>query len=147
MVARRSSRAWPKRASAIRRRDGRRPDGRLSDGRRPGRPPLGRPPTGTAADGDGRWRAAGRAHIVSQPWPLARTRTHAARLRPAVRDRDPVEVFGPVVRLVLAAPASAADRYPTGNTGRARVGIGTPMPLPDDLAGLLRDAGVALEPR
>lgn len=101
----------------------------------------------TAPDTARRWRAAERAHIVSQPWPSAHTRTHAVMLRLAVRDRDLVEVVGQLVRLVAAAPASAAGRYPSGNTGRARVGIGTPMPLPDDLAALLRDAGVALAPR
>ncbi|MFF3787654.1 hypothetical protein [Streptomyces sp. NPDC001933] len=35
---------------------------------------------------------------------------------------------------------------PTRSTGRTRVGINTPMPIPDDLAALLREAGVALQP-
>jgi hypothetical protein len=102
------------------------------------------PTAGSAAE---RWRAAERAHILSQPWPVAHTRTHAVMLRLAVRDRDVVEVLGQIVRLVLAAPGSAAGRYPTGNTGRTRVGLNTPMPVPDDLAALLADAGVAMRPR
>ncbi|MFE7616439.1 DUF3703 domain-containing protein, partial [Streptomyces sp. NPDC057496] len=48
--------------------------------------------------------------------------------------------------LVVAAPGSAAGKYSDGNTGRARVGINTPVPIPDDLAALLRGAGVALQP-
>ncbi|MFP8958965.1 DUF3703 domain-containing protein [Streptomyces nanhaiensis] len=99
--------------------------------------------TGPMAD---RWRAVERAHILSQPWPGAHTRTHAVMLRLAVRDRDLREVLGQLVRLVVAAPGSAAGRYPTGNTGRTRVGLTTPMPIPEDLAALLSEAGIALRP-
>ncbi|MFD4140314.1 MULTISPECIES: DUF3703 domain-containing protein [unclassified Streptomyces] len=93
-----------------------------------------------------RWRAVERAHILSQPWPGAHTRTHAVMLRLAVRDRDLLEVLGQLVRLVVAAPGSAAGRYPTGNTGRTRAGLTTPMPVPDDLAALLQEAGITLAP-
>ncbi|MGW5346470.1 DUF3703 domain-containing protein [Streptomyces sp. NPDC004050] len=93
-----------------------------------------------------RWRAAERAHILSQPWPWPHTRTHWAMLRLALRDHDLHEALGQLVRLVVAAPGSAAGRYPDGNTGRTRAGLTTPMPIPDDLATLLREAGVALRP-
>ncbi|MCP3819046.1 DUF3703 domain-containing protein [Streptomyces sp. A3M-1-3] len=93
-----------------------------------------------------RWRAAERAHILSQPWPWPHTRTHAVMLRLAVRDRDLREVLGQLVRLAVAAPGSAAGKYPDGNTGRTRAGLTTPMPIPDDLAALLRDAGIVLRP-
>lgn len=63
-------------------------------------------------------------------------------LRLALRDRDAFEVLGQFVRLMVAAPGSAAGQYPTGNTGRTRIGLTTPVPIPDDLAALLRDAGV-----
>ncbi|MGW5251160.1 DUF3703 domain-containing protein [Streptomyces sp. NPDC004129] len=43
------------------------------------------------------------------------------------------------MRLAVAAPGSAAGKYPDGNTGR----VTTPMPIPDDLAALPREAGVA----
>jgi hypothetical protein len=92
-----------------------------------------------------RWRAIERAHILSQPWPAAHTRTHAVMLRLAVRDRDFPEILGQLARLAVAAPGSAAGAYPTGNTGRTRVGLNTPMPIPADLAILMRDAGIALE--
>ncbi|WP_374772632.1 DUF3703 domain-containing protein [Streptomyces sp. NBC_01310] len=93
-----------------------------------------------------RWRAAERAHILSQPWPRAHTRTHAVMLRLAVRDRDLREVLGQLVRLAVAYPGSAAGKYPDGNTGRTRAGLTTPMPVPDDLAALLAGAGIALRP-
>ncbi len=91
-----------------------------------------------------RWRAAERAHILSQPWPWPHTRTHAVMLRLAVADRDVLEVLGQLVRLVVAGPGSAAGAYPTGNTGRTRAGLNTPMPIPEDLAALLEAAGVHL---
>ncbi|GHF42111.1 hypothetical protein GCM10010218_24040 [Streptomyces mashuensis] len=93
-----------------------------------------------------RWRAAERAHILSQPWPWAHTRNHGVMLRLAVRDRDLREALGQLVRLAVAAPGSAAGKYPDGNTGRTRAGLTTPMPIPDDLAALLREAGIALRP-
>ncbi|MDK0524292.1 DUF3703 domain-containing protein [Streptomyces sp. ML-6] len=93
-----------------------------------------------------RWRAVERAHILSQPWPWPHTRTHGVMFRLALQDRDVWEMLGQVVRLVVAAPGSAAGKYPDGNTGRTRVGINTPMPIPDDLAALLREAGIALQP-
>ncbi|MFE7662576.1 DUF3703 domain-containing protein [Streptomyces celluloflavus] len=93
-----------------------------------------------------RWRAIERAHILSQPWPWPHTHTHGVMLRLAVRDRDVWEFLGQLVRLVVAAPGSAAGNYPDGNTGRTRVGINTPMPIPADLAALLSQAGVAMQP-
>ncbi|MCF3182789.1 DUF3703 domain-containing protein [Streptomyces polychromogenes] len=100
----------------------------------------------TAGPAAERWRAAERAHILSQPWPWPHTRTHAVMLRLALRDRDMREVIGQLVRLAVAAPGSAAGKYPDGNTGRTRAGLTTPMPIPDDLAALLREAGVTLQP-
>ena len=91
-----------------------------------------------------RWRAAERAHILSQPWPSAHTGTHAVMLRLALRDRDVREILGQLVRLAVTAPGSATGKYPDGNTGRTRAGLTTPMPVPDDLAALLSGAGIAL---
>lgn len=91
-----------------------------------------------------RWRASERAHILSQPWPGPHTRTHAVMLRIAFREKDVTEILGQLVRLVVAGPGSAAGKYPDGNTGRTRVGLTTPMPIPEDLAALLRDADVRL---
>jgi hypothetical protein len=58
----------------------------------------------------------------------------------AVRQNDRREAFGQVIRIIVAAPGSALGCYPEGNTGRARVGLTQPMPLPDDLAALLNAA-------
>ncbi|MGA9278764.1 DUF3703 domain-containing protein, partial [Ilumatobacter sp.] len=48
------------------------------------------------------WRHLERAHIVSQPWAWPHTRVHAAMLAVAIRQRDPREAFGQLVRLAVA---------------------------------------------
>jgi hypothetical protein len=55
----------------------------------------------------------------------------------AVRHRDRREILGQVVRTLVAAPGSATRLYPLGNTGGADVSATAPMPIPDDLAGIL----------
>ncbi|WP_185845286.1 DUF3703 domain-containing protein [Nonomuraea sp. WAC 01424] len=94
----------------------------------------------TAAAPEARWRHLERAHILSQPWPWPHTANHLAMFALAVRQRDRREALGQVVRIIMAAPGSALGRYPEGNTGRATVGLTRPMPVPADLAALLRTA-------
>jgi hypothetical protein len=89
---------------------------------------------------DQRWAALERAHILSQPWPIAHVRAHAAMIRLALHQRDRRELLGQALRIVVAGPASAVGKYPAGNTGRARVPATLPMPIADDLAELLNGA-------
>jgi hypothetical protein len=91
----------------------------------------------TAPDSATFWRAAERAHILSQPWPWPHTHTHAVMLRRAVREHDRIEAIGQIIRLLVAGPGSALGRCPEGNTGRAGVPLTQPMPTPDDLAATL----------
>lgn len=86
------------------------------------------------------WRAAERAHILSQPWPGPHTWMHAVMLRRALAEHDRVEAVGQVLRLLVAGPGSALGRYPEGNTGRARVRLTQPMPVPADLTDVLSAA-------
>jgi hypothetical protein len=51
--------------------------------------------------------------------------------------RDPREVVGQLVRILVAAPGSWLGRAPLGNTGGSNVGILTQMPLPEDLRAIL----------
>ncbi|MEU8246466.1 DUF3703 domain-containing protein [Nonomuraea sp. NPDC048916] len=88
-------------------------------------------------DAAARWRHLERAHILSQPWPWPHTRNHVAMFTLAVLQRDRREALGQVIRIIVAAPGSALGRYPEGNTGRARVGLTQPMPVPEDLATVL----------
>jgi hypothetical protein len=86
------------------------------------------------------WQHLERAHILSQPMAGAHVRTHLAMLSYAWRRRDTREVLGQLFRLLVAAPGSWTGRYPLGNTGGADVSAFRPMPVPDDLRGLLGDA-------
>lgn len=87
------------------------------------------------------WQLLEDAHVLSQPWALPHTRVHAAMLAAGWRARDRREVRGQVLRLLVGGPASALGRYPTGNTGRARVPATRPMPVRRDLAEVLERAG------
>ncbi|KHJ71035.1 DUF3703 domain-containing protein [Rhodococcus sp. Chr-9] len=86
---------------------------------------------------DARWAHLERAHIASQPDPWLHTCNHVAMLALALRQRDRREALGQVLRIIVAAPGSLTGRYPEGNTGRATVGLTTPMPIPPDLAAIL----------
>ncbi|HYN35045.1 MAG TPA: DUF3703 domain-containing protein [Ilumatobacteraceae bacterium] len=79
--------------------------------------------------------------MLSQPWAWWHIRVHSAMFAAGVRERDAREVWGQLVRLVVAGPGSLTRRYPIGNTGRARVPATQPMPIPHELAELLDNAG------
>ena len=83
------------------------------------------------------WHHLERAHILSQPMAGPHVRTHVAMLGHGLRRRDRREVFGQLLRLVVAAPGSWTGRYPVGNTGGASVSALQPMRIPDDLRAVL----------
>lgn len=91
----------------------------------------------THPDTQVRWTASERAHILSQPWPWPHTKVHGLMFRLAIGSRDRREAAGQLLRLLVAGPGSAAGRYPTGNTGRADVGLTEPMPIPEHLQAVL----------
>jgi hypothetical protein len=85
------------------------------------------------------WKHLERAHILSQPLAAPHVRTHVAMFGAAVRKREPREIIGQAMRLVVAGPGSLTGRYPVGNTGGADVSAFKPMTIPDDLRALLED--------
>lgn len=87
----------------------------------------------TRGDPDAAWRHLERAHILSQPFGVPHVRVHLAMLGLGWRRSDTREVFGQIVRVLVAAPGSWLGRFPPGNTGRARVGLMQHMPIPLDL--------------
>ncbi|MCY1057680.1 DUF3703 domain-containing protein [Nannocystis sp. SCPEA4] len=91
-------------------------------------------------DAEAVWRHLERAHILSQPSARLHTRVHWEMLRAALWPMDPRELVGQVVRVAVAGLGSALGRYPRGNTGRARVPIMAPMPIPADLERILHEA-------
>ena len=87
------------------------------------------------------WRHLERAHILSQPMASPHVRTHLAMLGYGIRGRDRREIVGQLLRLMVAAPGTWADRYPVGNTGGANVSAVLPMPIPGDLRIILEPGG------
>ena len=79
----------------------------------------------------------GRAHILSQRYAFAHAATHWRMLRLGWRRRRPQEIAGQLGR-TLAALLFSRIWVPLGNTGLADVSAFKPMPLPPDLAELLR---------
>ncbi len=88
------------------------------------------------------WTSLERAHILSQPSAWLHTRVHWAMARMAVRTGDTTELVGQLVRISVAGLGSALGRFPPGNTGRARVRLRQPMPIPTDLQAIFEDVGI-----
>jgi len=80
-----------------------------------------------------------RAHILSQRHTGAHARVHWLMLKAGFAEGDVREVFGQVTRMIAAGLFSRVW-VPIGNTGRANVSALRPMPIPDDLRQLLREA-------
>lgn len=91
----------------------------------------------TRRDPEAAWRHLERAHILSQPFGGPHVHVHLAMLSLGWRTSDAREIFGQLVRVLVAAPGSWLGRFPPGNTGRARVGLMQHMPIPPDLQAKL----------
>jgi hypothetical protein len=81
-----------------------------------------------------------RAHILSQRLTIRHVRVHWLMFKHGVVTRDPGEILGQLVRIIAAALFSRIW-VPTGNTGGANVSAMRPMPIPEDLRGLLERRG------
>ena len=92
-------------------------------------------------DFDRCWTLLEDAHVLSQPWAWMHVRVHGSMFVTAVVQRDVREVRGQLSRIAVAGPGSLSGRYPTGNTGRARVPATQPMPIAGELAEVLQRAG------
>jgi hypothetical protein len=96
-------------------------------------------------DFDRCWSLLEDAHVLSQPWAWLHVRVHGSMFVTAVVQRDVREVRGQLTRIAVAGPGSLSGRYPTGNTGRARVPATQPMPIAGELAEVLQRAGQRID--
>ncbi len=94
-----------------------------------------------AGDDDAAFRHLERAHVLGQASTYQHTRVHMLMLKHGLKTRDAREVAGQVLRIAGAATKTPLGIYPKGNTGGANVSPIKPMPVPDDLAEVLREAG------
>lgn len=90
-----------------------------------------------SADPKQAWHHLERAHVLSQSYAWPHVVVHVRMFAAGWRRGDAREVWGQLVRILVAAPGSWLGRAPLGNTGGADVGILTPMPIADDLRRLL----------
>jgi hypothetical protein len=91
------------------------------------------------------WTLLEDAHVLSQPWARLHVRVHGSMFVAAMAQRDVREVWGQLLRIAVAGPGSLSGRYPTGNTGRARVPATQPMPIAGELAEVLQRAGQRID--
>ena len=90
-------------------------------------------------DGGRAWHHLERAHVLSQAYSGPHVRVHWRMLLFALRHAQPREVLGRYRGSFSRLLGSWTGRAPRGNTGGASVGIFMPMPIPEDLAVLLRE--------
>lgn len=83
------------------------------------------------------WIHLERAHILSQSFAISHIYVHWKMFAFAFKTQDFRELIGQIPRLLLAGPGSLFNRAPKGNTGRSKVGIFTPMKIPEDLKRVL----------
>lgn len=80
------------------------------------------------------WKLMEEAHIFSQPFPGVHFYVHLRMLFLGIRVRDYKEIFGQIVRLLLAMPSSFFRVYSIGNTGRSSLSFFSSRPLPSKVA-------------
>jgi len=83
------------------------------------------------------WHHLERAHIFSQPYPIAHTAVHWKMLLFGLRKKNGKEVIGQVSRLLLGGIISFIGKAPTGNTGGANVPPFKKMAIPADLQSII----------
>ncbi|MCX7042807.1 MAG: DUF3703 domain-containing protein [Gammaproteobacteria bacterium] len=89
---------------------------------------------------DDGFRHLERAHVLGQASTAHHVRVHWRMLCWGLRHRQAGEVAGQLLRLVGAITKTAIGLLPEGNTGGANVSAVKPMPVPEDLAEILRSA-------
>lgn len=76
------------------------------------------------------WTKLTDAHILSQSDAFMHSRVHLRMLILAWSEKNFSEIWGQVLRLLVAAPESLLESYPVWNTGRSNVSMLEPMEIP-----------------
>lgn len=95
---------------------------------------------GVRGDAGAAFRHLERAHILSQRYTRNHVYVHWLMLKLGATAGDWREVLGQLSRITAAAIFSHIW-VPVGNTGRANVSAMKPMPIPEDLRGILKQEG------
>lgn len=81
-----------------------------------------------------------RAHVLGQASTLQHVRVHLAMLSWGVLNNSPRECLGQLVRIVGAATKTVFGLVPAGNTGGSNISPFKPLPIPPELAEIIRSA-------
>lgn len=79
------------------------------------------------------WRCLQYAHIVSQPSAKLHLKVHLHMLSFAFRSANRNEIFGQLIRLLIAVPGSLSGKYPKGNPGTSDISMFAVCEIPSDL--------------
>lgn len=93
-----------------------------------------------AGDPAAGFRHLERAHVLGQASTIEHVRVHARMFAWGVRQHHGKEILGQALRIAGAASKTALGLIPHGNTGGANVSPFRPMPVPQDLAGIIAAA-------
>ena len=80
------------------------------------------------------------AHILGQTSTVEHVRVHWHMLLWGIRQRNVQESLGQLLRIVGAAIGTAIGLTPQGNTGGTNVAPFKSMPIPPELAALIKEA-------
>lgn len=78
-----------------------------------------------------------RAHVLGQTSTVEHVRVHALMFLWALRQRQPRELIGQVIRIIGAATKTTFGLVPKGNTGGSHVSPFKRMEIPADLSRIL----------
>ncbi len=81
-----------------------------------------------------------RAHVLAQSSTVHHVRVHLRMLLWAINQRDIGEALGQVIRAFGAATKTVFGWVPAGNTGGSNINPFRRMPVPPDLAEIIRYA-------
>ena len=84
-----------------------------------------------------------RAHVLGQASTLQHVRVHMAMLKWGVLNNSPRECLGQLVRILGAATKTVFGLVPAGNTGGSNISPFKPLPIPPELAAIIRSAQAA----
>ncbi len=81
-----------------------------------------------------------RAHVLGQSSTAQHVRVHWHMFLWGLRNQNIRECRGQVMRIVGAATKTAFGLVPTGNTGGSNISPFKPLPVPSELASIIRRA-------
>ena len=84
------------------------------------------------------WYHLERAHVIGQSYPVEHTYAHWLMLKFGFAIKDSKEIFRQIPRLLVGGIKSFVGKIPLGNTGGANIPPLRPVPLPKDIAVILK---------